>query len=89
MGLDSVEKRKILLLPGVEVELYSGPRYQMEVYEYDQLPLHIVQTAYVAHPASYPVYREPGQEADHSHQSSAEVKNGGIILQPHTPWRGA
>jgi hypothetical protein len=39
-----------------------------------------------------PRVKRLGREADHSHPSSAEVKNGGTIppLPPHTSsWRGA
>jgi hypothetical protein len=49
--------------------------------------LHVVQMGSGTHPASYqtgtagdcPGVKRPGREADHSPQSSAGVKNGGVI----------
>jgi hypothetical protein len=43
-----------------------------------------VQTGFVVKPASYPLGKAAGREADHSTPSSAEVENGkSIILLPH------
>jgi hypothetical protein len=49
--------------------------------------LHRIETGYRAHPASYPMgtwgsfpgVMGPGREAEHSPQSSVEVKNGGAV----------
>jgi hypothetical protein len=58
--------------------------------------LHSVQAGFVTHPASYttstlavfPGVKQQGHEDDHSHPSSAEVKNGEAITPlPHTPSR--
>jgi hypothetical protein len=58
-----------------------------------------VQDGSGAHPASYPMgmgarsleIKRPGRETDHSHLSSAEVKNVGAILplRHKSSWRGA
>jgi hypothetical protein len=53
--------------------------------------LHSVQTVSGAHPSSYPMgigcfppgIFSSGLEADHSHPSIDEVKNGGAITTPH------
>jgi hypothetical protein len=61
---------------------------------------HRLQNASGAHPASYPMGtkgsfpggKRPKREADHSHLSSAEVKQRVelYLLSPNTPsWRGA
>jgi hypothetical protein len=52
---------------------------------------HRVQTGSGAHPASYPMdngalslgVKPPGREADHSHPSSAEVKNAWSYTSTH------
>jgi hypothetical protein len=61
--------------------------------------LYSVQTGSEAHPASYPMgtgtnfkgVKRPERKADHSHPSSAEVKNGGAIPSlPHmSSWHSA
>jgi hypothetical protein len=61
--------------------------------------LHVVQTGFGAHPASYPIgigtlssgVKRPGHEAGHSPPTSAEIKKMWIYTSlPHTSsWRGA
>jgi hypothetical protein len=88
-----------------EVKIFSLPEYNqfattgtIPVVSYFSL-LHSVQTDSGAHPASYPFDKEgfspgvkrQGREADHSSQSSADVKkSGGIPPVPHmSSWQSA
>jgi hypothetical protein len=72
----------------------AGVRFPVGVRDFSLL--HYVQTGCGVHPDFYTMdtgalsaeVKRPGREAVHSHQSSAEVKNGGSPLPNAFSWSG-
>jgi hypothetical protein len=80
MSLHGLLQEQLYLYKEVRI---SNKGEKSEVVGKDFLSLHVVQTGFGPHPASYPLgtrssflgMKRPGSESDHSLPTSADVKN--------------